>query len=110
MPTPHHDPGTRVEVSHSVAKNPNDYENTTRSVATSIGGLEYVGGFPTDDTVRLAYDQLDRQRAVQVYLEFMPLMSQQAIFDCHERQLGMRENRDVGVYDYQARGKATRSG
>lgn len=32
-------------------------------------------------------------------------MSQQAIFDSHERESGMAENRDVGVYDYQAQGK-----
>jgi hypothetical protein len=83
----------------------NAYEHTTRTVRTSIGDLEYVGGFPTEETVRRAYDQLDLQRATQVYLEFMPLMSQQAIFDSHERDSGMRENRDVGVFDHQARGK-----
>jgi hypothetical protein len=88
-----------------MAANPSDYENTTRTVHTSIGELEYVGGYPTDDTVRRAYDQLDLQRATQVYLEFMPLMSQQAIFDSHERDTGMRENRDIGVFDHQARGK-----
>ena len=81
----------------------NDYKNTTRTVATSIGELEYVGGFPTEDTVRRAYDQLDLQRATQVYLEFMPFMAQQALFDSHD--VVMRENRDVGVFDYQARGK-----
>lgn len=81
----------------------NDYQDATRTVRTSIGALEYVGGFPTAETIRRAYDQLDLQRATQVYLEFMPLMSQQALFDSQERLL--RENRDVGVFDYQARGK-----
>jgi hypothetical protein len=82
---------------------PNDYANTSRTVRTSIGDLEYVGGFPTDDTVRRAYDQLDLQRASQVYLEFMPFMSQQALFDSQD--LLLRENLDVGVFDYQAKGK-----
>jgi hypothetical protein len=82
---------------------PNGYDNATRTVGTSIGELEYVGGFPTDDTVRRAFDQLDLQRATQVYLEFMPFMSQQALFDSHE--LVMRENGDVGVFDYQMQGK-----
>jgi hypothetical protein len=81
------------------------YENTTRTVRTRLGDLEYVGGFPTEATVRRAYDQLDIQRAAQVYLEFMPLMSQQALLDSHERESGMVENRDLGIYDYQARGK-----
>jgi hypothetical protein len=84
---------------------PIDYADATRTVSTRIGDLAYVGGYPTDDTVRRAYDQLDLQRATQVYLEFMPFMSQQALFDSHERDSGMRENRDVGVFDHQARGK-----
>lgn len=83
---------------------PNTYGNATRTVETRIGPLEYVGGFPTDDTVRRAYDQLDLQRATQTYLELMPFMSQQALLDSHQ-QLGMRENRDVGVFDQQALGK-----
>ena len=33
-----------------MTSNPNDYDNTTRTVRTSIGDLEYVGGFPTEDT------------------------------------------------------------
>jgi hypothetical protein len=93
-----------------MAANPNDYENTTRTVRTRIGELAYVGGFPTDDTVRRAYDQLDLQRATQVYLEFIPFMSQQAIFDCHERESAMRDNCDVGVFDYQAKGKVNSVG
>ena len=88
----------------------NDYDNTTRTVRTSIGELEYVGGFPTDDTTRRAYDQLDLQRATQVYLEFIPFMSQQAIFGSHQHESEMRENRDVGVFDYQAQGKVNSIG
>jgi hypothetical protein len=68
-----------------VSGNPNDYEDTTRKVQTRIGEFEYVGGFPTEDTISRAYDHLDLQRATQVYLEFMPLMSQQALLDSHER-------------------------
>jgi hypothetical protein len=85
--------------------NPNDYADATRTVSTRIGDLAYVGGYPTDDTVRRAYDHLDLQRATQVYLEFMPFMSQQALLDSHVRDSGMRENHDVGVFDHQARGK-----
>jgi hypothetical protein len=83
--------------------NPNDYANTTRTISTRIGELESVGGYPTDDTIRRAYDQLDLQRATQVYLEFIPFMSQQALFDSQGTLL--LDNRDVGVFDHQARGK-----
>ncbi len=88
-----------------MSSEPNDYLDTTRTVSTRVGEFEYVGGFPTDDTVRRAYDQLDLQRATQVYLEFMPLMSLHALLDSHERESGMVPNRDIGVYDYQSRGK-----
>ena len=89
---------------------PNAYEDTTRTVNTRSGTFEYVGGFPTEETVQRAYDQLDVSRASQVYLEFMPFMSQQAIFDSHEHESGMRQNGDIGVYDYQARGKVNAVG
>ena len=92
------------------SKDPNKYEDTTRSVETRIGTLEYVGGSPTEATVQKAYDQLDVQRATQVYLEFMPLMSQQAIFRSHEQESGIRDNRDIGVYVYQAKGKVNSIG
>ena len=95
---------------NKMEKDSNKYEDTTRSVETRIGTLEYVGGFPTEATVQKAYDQLDVQRATQVYLEFMPLMSQQAIFRSHEQESGIRENRDMGVYDYQAKGKVNAIG
>lgn len=51
------------------------YKNTTAEIDTRIGILEYKGGFPTEETVKKAFDQLDVQRATQVYLEFMPMMS-----------------------------------
>ncbi len=89
---------------------PNAYETTNRTVETRLGTLEYVGGFPTPGTVQKAYDQLDVQRATQVYLEFMPFMSQQAIFDSHERESGMGPNSGIGVYDYQSRGKVNAVG
>ena len=91
-------------------QDPNKYENTTRTVETRIGKLEYVGGFPTDETTQRAYDQLDVQRASQVYLEFMPFMSQQAIFRSQKQESGMRENGDMGIYDYQAKGKVNAVG
>ena len=37
-------------------------------VETSIGTLEFFDGVPTDATVEALYDNLDRMRAVEVYL------------------------------------------
>ena len=36
-----------------------------------VGRLEFEGGFPTDETLRSLYDQLDFQRACQVFLRHM---------------------------------------
>ena len=38
-------------------------------VETAIGKLEFFDGVPTDATIDILYDNLDRQRAVQVYLD-----------------------------------------
>lgn len=93
-----------------MAEHPNRYTDTTRTVETRVGDFEYVGGYPTEATIRKAYDQLDIQRAAQVYLEFMPLLSQQAIFRSAAQETNLRENVDLGIYDYQARGKVNSVG
>ena len=82
------------------------YEGTTGKVETRIGDLEFVGGYPTEDTIRKAFDQLDVQRATQAYLEFMPMMSVNSIFEAHVRDYGMATPGDVGVYVQQGAGKA----
>ena len=79
-------------------------------VETRIGPLEFRGGYPTDDTIRRAYDQLDVQRATQAYLEFMPMMSVQSIFVAHVRDYGMLTPGDVGVYVEPGKGKAGATG
>jgi len=93
-----------------MGEHPNRYTDTTRTVETRVGPFEYVGGYPTEATIRKAYDQLDIQRAAQIYLEFMPLMSQQAIFRSQSQEIDLRENIDLGIYDYQARGKVNSVG
>ena len=50
--------------------------------------LRYEGGYPTAESVRKLYDQLDLQRAAQAYLDFMPAMSMQALLDAHPREPG----------------------
>jgi hypothetical protein len=42
--------------------------STPDKVETSIGELKFFDGVPTDDTVQKVYDNLDRMRGVQVYL------------------------------------------
>ena len=85
------------------------YKNTTAKINTRIGTLEYKGGFPTEETVKKAFEQLDVQRATQAYLEFMPMTSVNAIFESHIRDNGMGAG-DVGVYIQQGAGKASTIG
>ena len=43
--------------------------STPDSVETSLGELKFFDGVPTDDTVQKVYDNLDRMRGVQVFLD-----------------------------------------
>ena len=71
-----------------------------------LDAFDFVGGYPTEESVQLAFDQLDFQRAAQVYLEFMPAMSTQSIFESMIRDNGLTSPGDVGVYIQPGEGKA----
>ena len=51
-------------------------------VDTRIGKLRFEHGYPTKETAKRLYDEMDFQRAVQAYLWSVPLVSMQAL---HER-------------------------
>ena len=48
---------------------------TPDSVETSIGTLNFFDGFPDEETVSKVYDNLDRTRATQAFLDMVPLAS-----------------------------------
>ena len=48
---------------------------TPNEVETSIGTLHFFDGAPTKETAEMAYDYLDRMRAVDVFLKCMPAAS-----------------------------------
>ncbi|MDF7806927.1 hypothetical protein P4E94_05715 [Pontiellaceae bacterium B12219] len=50
-------------------------------VKTSIGTLEFFDGVPTDATISKIYDNLDRSRAVQVYLDNVGGVSINSVLD-----------------------------
>ncbi|MGB3365788.1 MAG: DUF1254 domain-containing protein [Thermodesulfobacteriota bacterium] len=52
---------------------------TPDKVETSIGTMEFFDGIPTQDTVNNVYDYMDRARAVQVYIETLPIVSMQSL-------------------------------
>lgn len=54
------------------------------AVDSRIGKLAFQSGYPTDETVQKLYDELDFQRAVQVYLWALPMASYGAMADAHK--------------------------
>ncbi len=49
--------------------------STADKVETPIGKLEFFDGVPTDKTVETVYDNLDRMRAVDVFLDNVGALS-----------------------------------
>jgi hypothetical protein len=45
---------------------------TPDNVETSVGTLEFVDGIPNDDTLSKVYDNLDRMRGVETFLNGIP--------------------------------------
>ena len=53
---------------------------------TSIGTLEYFDGVPTPGTVKTLYDYLDTSRAVNVFINSIPMLS---MYTLREGQAGI---------------------
>ena len=60
-------------------------DKTPDSVDSRIGALKFFDGFPTAETSQKLYDNLDYMRAVEVFLNFIPAASLEAM------RLGMAE-------------------
>ena len=68
------------------------------SVETRIGTLNFEQGFPTEETARKLYDEMDFQRAVQAYLWAFPAVSFESIRVGVKRDLGADLN-DLVIAD-----------
>ena len=67
-----------------------------RSIAQN--GYAFVRGFPTDETIRNAYDDADLNRAIQAYKFFYPTVSGAAIVKGNQ-QIGLVPNKVFGILD-----------
>mgnify|MGYP000491219860 FL=1 len=65
---------------------------------TSIGTLEYFDGVPTEKTVEIVYDYLDRSRAVNVFINSIPMLS---IYTLREGQasVGADASHKICIWD-----------
>ncbi len=70
---------------------------TSDSVKTKyLGELNFVDGFPTDETIEKSYDFLDTSRAVQLFEAGMPTASMYAMLHGH-REIGLVPNKTIGI-------------
>jgi hypothetical protein len=66
----------------------NQAEAQMETTDTRIGKLSFPNGFPTEDTTRKVFDEMDFQRAVQAYLWAYPAVSFESIRIGTKRDLG----------------------
>ena len=71
---------------------------TPDEVETRIGTLEFFDGLPSEKTVELAYDNLDFMRGVEVFLNFIPATSIEAV-RLGMRELGASRSNQVVIFD-----------
>jgi hypothetical protein len=71
---------------------------TPDSVQTRIGSLTFADGVPTPETARLAYDHLDFLRGVEVFLNFIPATSIEALRR-GQAALGAKAAHHVLIFD-----------
>ena len=75
-----------------------DFKPASDKIETSFGTLEFeLEAFPTEETVRKIYDEMDLQRANQAYMDFMPALSVYGIVKSHIRDFGFRNSSDIVV-------------
>ena len=68
-------------------------------IETNFGTLEFTGGgFPTPETTRKLFDELDLQRANQAYLEFYPALSLMAMLKGQVQNYGVSNCSDILVF------------
>ena len=75
-----------------------DFEPAPDEIETSFGALEFeLEAFPTEETAKKLYDELDLQRATQAYMDFNPALSVYAIVKSHIRDFGFTTSSDIVV-------------
>jgi len=76
---------------------PGDFRPAPEIMHTRFGTLEFPGGYPTEGTSRKVFDELDLQRATQLYLDMYPALSAHGLMKGWVRDLGMRDSSHISV-------------
>ncbi len=78
-----------------------DFTPAPAKIETSFGELNFLrGAFPTEESARKIYDEMDLQRATQAYMDFYPALSVYAIVSSQVRDFGFRNSSDFGVIGF----------
>jgi hypothetical protein len=76
-----------------------DFKPAPDKIKTSFGTLKFeLEAFPTEETVRKIYDEMDLQRATQAYMDFFPALSVYGIVKGQIRDFGFKTSSDIGVH------------
>jgi len=80
------------------SKNFKEFKPAPSKIETNFGTLEFTGSaYPTPETVQKVYDELDLQRATQLYLDLFPALSVHGILKAQVRDFGHRSSSDICV-------------
>ena len=77
---------------------PKDFAPAPDKITTNFGTLEFeLDAFPTEESIQPIFDELDRQRATQAYMDFYPALSVYAIVKSQVRDFGFKTSSDIAV-------------
>jgi len=75
-----------------------DFQPAPDEIKTNFGTLKFdLEAFPTEETARKIYDELDLQRATQAYMDFYPALSVYAIIKSQIRDFEFKSSSDIAV-------------
>lgn len=79
-------------------KESSDTGSSTASATENTDGYEFVNGYPTEATVKKAYDDADLNRAIQAYKFFYPTVSGEGLIRGNDA-IGIKPNKVFGTLD-----------
>jgi len=75
-----------------------DFKPAPDTIKTNFGTLKFdLEAFPTEETTKKIYDELDLQRATQAYMDFYPSLSVYAIVKSQIRDFRFKTSSDIAV-------------
>ena len=76
-----------------------DFKPAPDRIKTDFGTLKFdLEAYPTEETVKKIYDEMDLQRATQAYMDFIPALSVYGIIKGQIRDFGFKTASDIGVH------------